>query len=76
MLLALGDAPTLRHRPLKRLGQQRFRMRGRPDALAQLGWLGPGWPRAIRNASQLELELTPLPKDQQPGWLSVQLELR
>ena len=58
LLLALGEAPTLGPHPLKRLGQQRLRLRGRPDELVQLGWLGRGWPRVIRNASQLELEMT------------------
>ena len=76
LLLALGEAPTLGPHPLKRLGQQRLRLRGRPDELVQLGWLGRGWPRVIRNASQLELEMTALPKQQQPGWLRLQMELR
>lgn len=76
VLFALGTAPTLVQQPLQRLGQQKLRLRGRPDELVQLGWLGPGWPRVIRNAAQLELQMTVLPKRQQPGWLSLQLELR
>ncbi len=75
-LLALGDAPSIGQRPMKRHGQQLVRLRGRPDDLVQLGWLGTGWPQVIRNASQLELEMTALPKQQQPGWLNLQLELR
>lgn len=76
LLLALGEAPKLDPYPLKRLEHQRLRLRGRPSELVQLGWLGPGWPQVIRNASQLELEMTALPKQQQPGWLRLQLELR
>ncbi len=45
LLLALGDAPSLRSDSLKRMGQQQLRLRARPDQLARLGWLGPGWPR-------------------------------
>jgi hypothetical protein len=76
LLLALGKAPSMLQQPLKRLGQQKLRLRGTPDDLVQLGWLGPGWPRVIRNAAQLEVQMTELPKQQQPGWLSLQLELR
>jgi len=76
LLLALGKAPTLLQQPLQRLGQQKLRLRGTPDDLVQLGWLGPGWPRVIRNAAQLEVQMTELPQQQQPGWLSLQLELR
>ena len=76
VLFALGDAPTLGQRPIKRHGQQHLRLRGRPDQLVRLGWLAQGWPRVIRNASQLELEMTALPKQHQPGWLRLQLELR
>ena len=75
VLLALGEAPTLDRGPLKRHGQQRLRLRGRPNELVRLGWLGPGWPSVIRNASQLELEMTALPKERQPGWLRLQLAL-
>ena len=75
VLLALGEAPTLDQGPLKRHGQQRLRLRGRPNELVRLGWLGPGWPSVIRNASQLELEMTALPKERQPGWLRLQLSL-
>ena len=76
LLLALGAPPTSGSRPLQRLGEQHLRLRGRPDELVKLGWLGSGWPRVIRNAVQLELEMTALPTQQQPGWLSLQLELR
>jgi len=76
VLFALGDAPTLSQSPIKRHDQQHLRLRGRPDQLVRLGWLGPDWPRVIRKASQLELEMTALPKSQQPGWLRLQLELR
>jgi len=76
LLLALGDVPKVGAPPLKRLGQQQLRLRGQPDELVRLGWLGTGWPRVIRNASQLELEMTSLPKPHQPGWLRLQLELR
>lgn len=76
VLFALGEAPTLGQPPIKRHGQQHLRLRGRPDQLVRLGWLAQGWPRVIRNASQLELEMTALPKLQQPGWLRLQLELR
>jgi hypothetical protein len=75
-LLALGDAPNLRSNPLKRMGQQQLRLRARPDQLARLGWLGPGWPRVVGKAPQLELEMTALPKQQQPGWLRLQLDVR
>ena len=76
LLLALGAPPTPGSHRFRRMGDQRLRLRGRPDDLVQLGWLGPGWPRVIRNAVQLELEMTALPMQQQPGWLSLQLELR
>ena len=76
LLLALGDAPSLRSDPLKRMGHKRLRSRARPDQLARLGWLGPGWPRVLGKAPQLELEMTALPKQQQPGWLRLQLDLR
>ena len=76
LLLALGDAPNLRSNPLKRMGQQQLRLRARPDQLARLGWLGPGWPRVVGKAPQLELEMTALPKQQQPGWLRLQLDVR
>ena len=66
LLLALGDAPNLRSNPLKRMGQQQLRLRARSDQLARLGWLGPGWPRVVGKAPQLELEMTVLPKQQQP----------
>ena len=75
-LLALGDAPNLRSNPLKRMGQQQLRLRARPDQLVRLGWLGPGWPRVVGKAPQLELEMTALPKQQQPGWLRLQLDVR
>ena len=75
LLLALGDVPTNGPSPLKRMGQQQLRLQGKPDQLVRLGWLGPGWPRVIGNASQLELEMTALPKQQQPGWLRLQLEV-
>ena len=76
LLLALGDIPTLGSSPMKRVGQQRLRLQGRPDQLVRLGWLGPGWPRVIGNASHLELEMTALPMQQQPGWLRLQLDVR
>ena len=76
LLLALGDAPNFRSNRLKRMGQQRFRLRARPDQLAGLGWLGPGWPRVLGKATQLELEMTALPKQHQPGWLRLQLFVR
>ena len=71
----LRDVPTIGPSPLKRMGQQQLRLQGKPDQLVRLGWLGPGWPRVIGNASQLELEMTALPKQQQPGWLRLQLEV-
>ena len=73
--MALGDAPSPRSDPLKRMGQQQLRLRARPDQLARLGWLEPGWPRVLVKAPQLELEMTALPKQQQPGWLRLQLQL-
>ena len=76
LLLALGDAPNLRSNPPKRMGQQQLRLRARPHQLARLGWLGPGWPRVVGKAPQLELEMTALPKQQQPGWLRLQLDVR
>ena len=76
LLLALGEAPSLSQRTLKRHGRQLLRLRGRPDELVRLNWLGPGWPRVVRHASGLELEMTALPKEQQPGRLRLQLELR
>jgi len=76
LMLALGDAPRLGPNPLKRMGQQRLRLQARPDQLVRLDWLGPGWPRVLRQASHLELEMTALPTQQQPGWLRLQLELR
>ena len=76
LLLALGDALRLRSDSLKWMGQQQLRLRARPDQLARLGWLGPGWPRVVGKAPQLELEMTALPKQQQPGWLRLQLEVR
>jgi hypothetical protein len=76
LLLALGEAPSLSQRTLKRHGRQLLRLRGRPDELVRLNWLGPGWPRVVRDASGLELEMTALPKEQQPGRLRLQLELR
>ena len=76
LLLALGDAPRVGPTPLKRMGQQRLRLQARPDQLVQLDWLGPGWPRVLGQASQLELEMTALPTQQQPGWLRLQLEVR
>ena len=41
-----------------------------------ISWLGPGWPRVVGKAPQLELEMTVLPKQQQPGWLRLQLDVR
>ena len=76
LLLTLGDAPRLGPNPLKRMGQQRLRLQARPDQLVRLDWLGPGWPRVLGQASQLELEMTALPTQQQPGWLRLQLEVR
>ena len=76
VLFALGDAPSLGQDPMRRHGHQRLRLRARPDALAELGWLGPGWPSVIGKATHLDLEMTALPKEQQPGWLRLQLELR
>ena len=76
LLLTLGDAPRLGPNPLKRMGQQRLRLQVRPDQLVRLDWLGPGWPRVLGQASQLELEMTALPTQQQPGWLRLQLEVR
>ena len=76
LLLALGDAPNLHSNPLKRMGKQQLRLRARPDQLARLGWLGPGWLRVVGKAPQLELEMTALPKQLQPGWLRLQLFVR
>ena len=76
LLLALGDAPKLGPNPLTRRGQQWLRLQARPDQLVRLDWLRPGWPRVLRQASQLELEMTALPKPQQPGWIRLQLEVR
>ena len=76
LLLALGDAPRLSPISLRRMGQQRLRLQARPDQLVRLDWLGPGWPRGLVQASQLELEITAVPKPQQPGWLRLQLEVR
>ena len=73
---SLGHIPVLGSSALKRLGQQRLRLQGQPNELVRLGWLGPDWPRVIRNASQLELEMTSLQKQQQPGWIRLQLEVR
>ena len=75
LLLDLGDVTTIGPSPLKRVGQQRLRLQGRADRLFRLGWLGPGWPRVIGNASKLELEMTALPIQKQPGWLRLQLEV-
>ncbi|MCB4406594.1 hypothetical protein [Synechococcus sp. MU1642] len=65
------------HRPLtvEKGGTPRLRLQERPDRLVRLGWLGPGWPRVIGNASQLELEMTALPMQKQPGGLRLQLEV-
>ena len=76
LLLSLGHIPVFGSPPIKRLGQQRLRLQGQPNELVRLGWLGPDWPRVIRNASQLELEMTSLQKQQQPGWIRLQLEVR
>ena len=76
LLLALGDAPSLGQSPMRRHGHQRLRLKAQPDALAELGWLGPGWPSVIGQATRLDLEMTALPKEQQPGRLRLQLELR
>ena len=76
LLLALGDTPNLRSNQLKRMGQQQLRLRARSDQFARLGWLGPGWPLVVGKAPQLELEMTALPKQQQPGWLRLQLDVR
>jgi len=76
LLLALGDAPRVGPNPLKRMGQQQLRLQARPDQLVRLGWLAPGWPRVVGKAPQLELEMTALQKQQQPGWLRLQLDLR
>ena len=76
LLLFLGHVPALGTPPLKRLGQQRPRLQGQPNELVGLGWLGPGWPRVIRNASQVELEMILLPKQQQPCWIRIQLDVR
>ncbi|AHF63603.1 hypothetical protein Syncc8109_1235 [Synechococcus sp. WH 8109] len=62
--------------PVPKLWQQRLRLRARSDQLARLGWLGPGWPRVLGKAPQKELEMTALPKQQQPGWLRLQLDMR
>ena len=51
LLLALGDAPNLRSNP----DQQQLRLRARPDQLARLGWLGPGWPRVVGKAPHWSL---------------------
>ena len=75
-LISLGESPNLRHRPLQRRGQQLVRLRGRPADLTSFGWLGSGWPSAVRTASQLDLEMTALPREQDPGWIRVQLDLR
>ena len=75
LLLALGDAPRVGPNPLKRMGQHRLRLKARPDQLVRLDWLGPDWPRVLRQASQLELEMTALPMQKQPGWLRLQLEV-
>ena len=75
LLLALGDVKTIGPSPLKRVGQQRLRLLGRADRLVRLGWLGPDWPRVIGYASLLELEMTALPMQKQPGWLRLQLEV-
>ena len=76
LLIVLVHTPLLLGSPaLKRLGQQRLRLQGRPNELVKLGWLGPSWTRLTRNSSQLELEMTSLPKQQQPGWIRHQLEL-
>ena len=37
LLLALGDAPSLRSDLLRRMGQQQLRLRARSDQLARLG---------------------------------------
>ena len=76
LLLSLGDAPRLSPKPLKRMGQQRLRLKARPDQLVPLDWLGPDWPRVLHQASQLELEMRALPTQRQPGWLRLQLEVR
>ena len=75
LLLGLGHVPTNGPTPLKRMGQQQLLLQGRPDQLVRMGWLGTGWPEGIGNASQLEVEMTALPKQQQPGWFRVQLEV-
>ena len=75
-LISLGESPNLRHRPLRRRGQQLVRLTGRPADLTSLGWLGSGWPTVVRTATQLDLEMTALPKEQDPGWIRVQLDLR
>ena len=75
LLFALGDVPTIGPSPMKRVGQQRLRLRGRPDQLVRLGWLSPGCSRVIGNTSLLELEMTALPIKKQPGWLRLQLEV-
>ena len=76
LLLSLGHIPVLGSPPLKRLGQQPLHLQGQPNELSWLGWLGPGWPRVIRNASQLELEMTSMPKQKQHGWIRLQLDVR
>ena len=43
LLLALGDAPSLRSNPLKRMGQQLLRLRARPDQLARVGLAAGAW---------------------------------
>ena len=71
LLLALGDTTSLSSNPLKRMGQQRLRLRARPDQLARTSW-----PRVLGKAPQLELEMKALPKQHQPGWLRLKLDVR
>ena len=77
--LSLGQSPMQLSNPSPDPSAVELRLTMLPSQLTAIGWIGPGWPKAVREAKSLDLEVVPM-NGNYPGshwdWVEGALELR
>ena len=77
--LSLGQSPMQLSNRSPDPSDVELRLTMLPSQLTAIGWIGPGWPKAVREAKSLDLEVVPM-KGYSPGshwdWVEGALALR
>ena len=77
--LSLGQSPIQPSNRSSDLSAVDLRLRLLPSQLAAIGWIGPGWPKLVREAKSLDLEVVPMnghPSGSHWDWVEGALSLR